>query len=527
MNIPSLNGIKLKDFGLSLPENSSTLIRFQYTEEDLTDAVRCESNEDCPKGSNCPLQDIEMKNICFCVHTLKPVKNGTDCNEYTADQQDGKSGVIPISDTHHLKSPNQAKHPPDYRTSVDNSSMQTTSNVLMSHSGLDTFSDIALKVLLPVGSVLIISFVMLFIILSYRYFRGCHFRLGRKNKRGKNSAIVKASEDIQLLDKLNVVNRNPSYFGTNAEGYGKRWIINDIPVDNVRLQEVVGEGAFGQVYKGELVQPDSNETTLVAVKVLKEGVSNEARDDFEREVEIMSAFDHDNILKLIGTVSTGNNDTPYMVFEYMMHGDLAELLRKNEPTIKMADTSLILQKTDLVDITIQIANGMRYLTSQHFVHRDLATRNCLVGDGLIVKISDFGMSRDIYTCDYYKIGGSRMLPVRWMSPEAVKWGRFTTDSDIWAFGVVLWEIFSYGRQPYYGHTNEEVIKFLDEGILLQRPEECPSIVYHVMLQCWKLDPKERLAFDRIHKYLTEYSKQLHKSSKPASFDVVNEYEIPL
>jgi hypothetical protein len=120
----------------------------------------------------------------------------------------------------------------------------------MSHSGLDTFSDIALKVLLPVGSVLIISFVMLFIILSYRYFRGCHFRSGRKNKRGKNSAIVKASEDIQLLDKLNVVNRNPSYFGTNAEGYGKRWVINDIPVDNVRLQEVVGEGAFGQVYKG-------------------------------------------------------------------------------------------------------------------------------------------------------------------------------------------------------------------------------------------------------------------------------------
>ncbi|CAG2060043.1 unnamed protein product, partial [Timema podura] len=110
----------------------------------------------------------------------------------------------------------------------------------------------------------------------------------------------------------------------------------------------------------------------------------------------------------------------------------------------------------LLSVALQISAGMCYLASQRFVHRDLACRNCLVGSGLTVKIADFGMSRDIYTCDYYKIGGSRLLPVRWMSPESVLYGRFTLESDVWSYGVVLWEIYSMGKQPYYGHSNEEV-----------------------------------------------------------------------
>lgn len=147
---------------------------------------------------------------------------------------------------------------------------------------------------------------------------------------------------------------------------------------------------------------------------------------------------------------------------------------------------------------------MVYLSSQHFVHRDLATRNCLVGHDLEVKISDFGMSRDIYTCDYYKVSGSKMLPVRWMSPESILYGKFTLESDLWSFGVVLWEVFTFGQQPYYGHSNEEVVKLILQGILLIPPENCPPFIYTLMAGTWKTEPKDRLAFVEVRRQFLEH-----------------------
>ncbi|GFO05529.1 trk-like receptor tyrosine kinase [Plakobranchus ocellatus] len=380
------------------------------------------------------------------------------------------------------------------------------------------------EVVIPVVSCVVVIFLLGVFACLYRRRRKLLY------VKGKKDSILRNNDGAILLENMNTMTKNPTYFYHGAEG-GRHFNTRIIPTDHIRLGEVVGEGAFGQVFKGEMASEEGDTKIQVAVKILKDGASHEAQEDFEREVEIMSAFDHDNILKLLGVAMPGAEGNPCMIFEFMEHGDLTELLRRNDPyqqhvssaTLAGAGTgsrnstaassatgrvALMLNKADLVDISVQIASGMSYLASQHFVHRDLATRNCLVGSGLVVKISDFGMSRDIYTNDYYRIGGSRMLPVRWMSPEAIKYGRFTCESDIWAFGVVLWEIFSFGKQPYYGHSNEEVIHFLDQGILLQRPEDCPSTVYHVMIGCWKRDPRQRIVFERLVKYLSEYRNRL-------------------
>ena len=147
---------------------------------------------------------------------------------------------------------------------------------------------------------------------------------------------------------------------------------------------------------------------------------------------------------------------------------------------------------------------MEYLADHHFVHRDLAARNCLVSDHMTVKISDFGLSRDIYLTDYYRINSKALLPVRWMPPEAILYGKFTTESDVWSFGVLLWEIFSYGAQPYYGYTNQQVIEMIRNKQTLSCPSECPANIYSLMVQCWNEQPQNRPTFNILHKRLRNW-----------------------
>ncbi|XP_011258486.1 high affinity nerve growth factor receptor isoform X2 [Camponotus floridanus] len=301
---------------------------------------------------------------------------------------------------------------------------------------------------------------------------------------------------------------NPQYFTCSSPG------VAIIERESIIFLHDIGEGCFGKVYKGEWHNGDTKE--IVAVKVLKDTATPETEQDFMREVDIMSTFSHTNILSLKGMVLRDATNNPWMVFEYMPYGDLAEVLRANSPQFKLSKPGMKpLTKNSLHWISIQIAAGMSYLSAQRFVHRDLACRNCLVGSDLVVKIADFGMSRDIYTCDYYKIGGSRLLPVRWMSPESVMYGRFTLETDVWSFGVVLWEVFSFGKQPYYGHTNEEVVKLILQGIILLPPDECPSVVCQIMRDCWKVEPRERIKFpdilDRLEK---AQSKLIQQGSLP-------------
>ncbi|KAL6258099.1 hypothetical protein P5V15_010017 [Pogonomyrmex californicus] len=283
---------------------------------------------------------------------------------------------------------------------------------------------------------------------------------------------------------------NPQYFICNSPG------VPIIQRESLTFLHDIGEGCFGKVYKGEWRNGDATE--IVAIKVLKDTATPETEQDFMREVDIMSTFGHTNILSLKGMVLRDTTNNPWMVFEYMPYGDLAEVLRSNSSQFRSSKSELQpLTKDSLHWISIQIAAGMTYLSAQRFVHRDLACRNCLVGSGLAVKIADFGMSRDIYTCDYYKIGGSRLLPVRWMSPESVIYGRFTLETDVWSFGVVLWEIYSFGKQPYYGFSNEEVVKLILQGTMLIPSDECPPIVCQIMYDCWKIEPRERIKFSDI------------------------------
>ncbi|CAG9567364.1 unnamed protein product [Danaus chrysippus] len=257
--------------------------------------------------------------------------------------------------------------------------------------------------------------------------------------------------------------------------------------------EEVGEGCFGKVYKGAL-RLNSGEKE-VAIKVLKESAGRSAEEDFVSEVSIMSAFRHPNILTLIGVVyKDETNISPWMVFEYMEWGDLAGVLRGSRCGGRAGPN---LDEAALLQVALQVARGMQYLASRRFVHRDLAARNCLVGTNLAVKIADFGMSRDVYTCDYYKMGGERPMPVRWMSPESIVYARFTHESDVWSYGVVLWEIYTRGKQPFYGCNNEGATKKILKGILLIPPDDCPYFAGELMRACWAIDPRDRIGFDEI------------------------------
>ncbi|XP_022820989.1 tyrosine-protein kinase transmembrane receptor Ror-like isoform X2 [Spodoptera litura] len=263
--------------------------------------------------------------------------------------------------------------------------------------------------------------------------------------------------------------------------------------------EEVGEGCFGKVHKG-LLRTTTDEQ-VVAIKVLKESAGRNAEEDFVREVSIMSAFRHPNILALVGVVYRDDiNASPWMVFEYMEWGDLAGVLRGSRGGGRPGP---ILDEHALLHVALQIARGMQYLASRRFVHRDLAARNCLVGANLTVKIADFGMSRDVYTCDYYKMGGERPMPVRWMSPESIVYARFTHESDVWSYGVVLWEIYSRGKQPFYGQNNDGATKLILRGIVLVPPEDCPRFAGDLMRACWKADPRDRIGFDEICRKLED------------------------
>lgn len=282
----------------------------------------------------------------------------------------------------------------------------------------------------------------------------------------------------------------------------------EFPIANVRFMQELGEGAFGKVYKGELIGFHGDSSIhKVAVKTLKENAAPKVKQDFRREVELMTDLKHPNIVCLLGVCI---KDEPMcMLFEYMAHGDLHEYLIMHSPHSDVSasdgdDGGHILQHADMQYVATQIGAGMEYLAGHHFVHRDLAARNILIGEALTVKISDFGLSRDVYSSDYYRVQSKSLLPVRWMPPEAILYGKFTVESDVWSYGVVLWEIYSYGLQPYYGYSNQEVIEMIRARQILPPPEDCPPRLYALMVECWHEMPVRRPSFKEIYARLRQW-----------------------
>lgn len=242
--------------------------------------------------------------------------------------------------------------------------------------------------------------------------------------------------------------------------------------------------------------------------MLKDGASVDLQVDFEREACLLSEFDHPNIVKLLGVCALGN--PMCLLFEYMSCGDLNEFLRSCAPSNYLlhsteirADVSrdLDLTNLDMLKIAQQISSGMVYLSDRKFVHRDLATRNCLIDNNMTVKIADFGLSQKIYLQNYFKGNKHDAIPIRWMPLECILHNKYTIESDIWAFGVCLWEIFSFALQPYYGMTHEEVVKFIKDGNVMSCPDNTPQLVYELMRQCWNQKPDLRPSFRKIYQTL--------------------------
>ncbi|KAJ1087548.1 hypothetical protein NDU88_000715 [Pleurodeles waltl] len=267
-----------------------------------------------------------------------------------------------------------------------------------------------------------------------------------------------------------------------------REFAKEIDISYVKIEEVIGAGEFGEVCRGRLKVPGRREM-FVAIKTLKAGYTERQRRDFLSEASIMGQFDHPNIIHLEGVVTKSR---PVMIVtEFMENGALDSFLRLNDGQFTVIQ---------LVGMLRGIAAGMKYLAEMNYVHRDLAARNILVNSNLVCKVSDFGLSRFLeddpvdptYTSS---LGGK--IPIRWTAPEAIAYRKFTSASDVWSYGIVMWEVMSYGERPYWDMSNQDVINAVEQDYRLPPPMDCPSSLHQLMLDCWVRDRNLRPKFAQI------------------------------
>lgn len=283
----------------------------------------------------------------------------------------------------------------------------------------------------------------------------------------------------------------------------------------IQVGALIGKGQFGCVYRSILKRDKMSEEEPVAVKTLQQqGYTTNDANIFLKEALRMKDFNHPNVLGLIGVSFDNNNATdPMIIVPYMANGDLLEYIRNqdNTPTVK-----------DLITFGANIAQGMAYLASQKFVHRDLAARNCMVGEDMIVRVADFGLSRDVYETSYYSSDNAKTkLPVKWMAIESLSDGHYSHKSDVWSYGVVLWELMTRGCQPYPSVDNWNIHLWLKEGRRMLQPAFCPNALYRIMLQCWHEDPAQRPTFSELVKDVPNVIHTIEMATRNAVPQYVN------
>nr|XP_034172666.1 proto-oncogene tyrosine-protein kinase ROS isoform X4 [Osmia lignaria] len=310
----------------------------------------------------------------------------------------------------------------------------------------------------------------------------------RQRKEDKKAVLPPLVSDVELatlreIPRGNFVQSNALYASTLQTDPDDS-TLPKIRREQITLAKFLGSGAFGEVFQGNAKDLERPGITPVAIKTLRKGASAQEKTEFLQEARLMSHFRHKHVLRLLGVCL--DTDPPLLVLELMEAGDLLSYLRASRSLQPSDPHALRLQ--DLLAMCEDVARGCRYLEDLHFVHRDLACRNCLVSardrENRVVKIGDFGLARDIYKNDYYRKEGEGLLPVRWMAPESLVDGVFTSQSDVWAFGVLMWEITSLGQQPYPARTNLEVLHHVRAGGRLPKPLNCPPVLHQLMLRCW-------------------------------------------
>ncbi|XP_017155568.1 ephrin type-B receptor 1-B isoform X2 [Drosophila miranda] len=358
-----------------------------------------------------------------------------------------------------------------------------------------------------------VLFLVIFIVATVYFMRSKHQdELDKKSTNHLPLPMDYASNEVNSMDTTPIVKTLHSNVTTPLFGNSRSYVdphtyedpnqairefAREIDANYITIEAIIGGGEFGDVCRGRLkIPPNFVQDIDVAIKTLKPGSSEKARCDFLTEASIMGQFDHPNVIYLQGVVTRSN---PVMIItEYMENGSLDTFLRVNDGKF---------QTLQLIVMLRGIASGMSYLSDMNYVHRDLAARNVLVNAQLICKIADFGLSREIENAsDAYTTRGGK-IPVRWTAPEAIAFRKFTSASDVWSYGVVLWEVMSYGERPYWNWSNQDVIKSIEKGYRLPAPMDCPEALYQLMLDCWQKQRTHRPTFASIVSTLDNLARQ--------------------